>query len=211
MFSLFASALLASVIINEVSDRGSLGTCTGADWIEIANTGSSSEDLTGWKICDSDGCTDEDAITLSGSIDAGAYQLVCGLDAHPRFIGADDVINLHDAGGTVVSTSGTLGGDGAFGKTWARSPDLSGSFAYSYLPTPGAANGELGSAPTFAIVVNEVSDKGTSTFTCAGSDWVELVNTNSSSLDLSGHKLCDERGCDETDMCAHRTCARILP
>ena len=37
-------------------------------------------------------------------------------------------------------TSGQLGGEpGEFGRTWARSPDSTGSFSYTWLATPGAA------------------------------------------------------------------------
>ena len=55
----------------------------------------------------------------------------------------------------------------------------------------------MGSPSTSDVVVNEISDKGTSTTTCAGADWVELKNTGGCPVNISGHLLCDERGCDD--------------
>ena len=72
---LCATAATASVVINEVSDRGTLATCSGGDWVEIVNTGPVAWDLSGWKICDSDGCEDDDAVSLTGVINAGAYKV----------------------------------------------------------------------------------------------------------------------------------------
>ena len=81
----------------------------------------------------------------------------------------------------------------------ARSPDKTGDFGYTYIPTPGGAYNGAGSVPTSAVVINEVADKGTDAATCGGQDWVELKNTGNETLDISSYMLCDRRGCDEAD------------
>eukprot|EP00662_Eupelagonemidae_sp_cell21_P002444 gene2444-3083_t len=47
------------------------------------------------------------------------------------------------------------------------------------------------------VVVNEVAPKGGGGV-CDG-DWVELANTGAAAADLSGHRLCDDKGCDHGD------------
>ena len=115
MIALLATTL-GSVILNEISDRGTLNACGTGDWIEIANNGDSSQDLAGWMLCDADGCSDNDAVNLTGMIAAGAYLLVCP-GVQERWIGSSDTITLWNGEPAAVDST-TLGGMGAFGKTW---------------------------------------------------------------------------------------------
>ena len=139
---LLVAPALGQVVINEVSDKGTPDFCSGDDWIEVANADTTTTyNLTGWMLCDSDGCSDDDAYTF-GEVLLGPsqYTAVCHLApknrTHRRWINSNDTITLHDASGTLVDTSGVLGGSGEYGKTWARSPDLTGAFGYTWAPTP---------------------------------------------------------------------------
>ena len=152
----------AVVRISEVADKGSSGVCSGDDWVELCNDGDETVDLTGYILHDDKGADDEDALTFSGSsttIAAGAFLLLCK-DATGSFskfsfgIGKSDTITLLDAGGLEVSTSGELGGSGAFDKTWmyvSESEDT--SFEYTFTPTPGAENSLTDEAAAFDVLL----------------------------------------------------------
>jgi hypothetical protein len=137
---------LSQVVINEVSDAGSPGFCDGDDWVELVNTGTSSVDMTGWMLCDSDGCGDTDKYTFGAvTIAAGQYLAVCHVSPVAadirRWISKNDTITLFEADGTTeVDTSGVLGNDGIPGQTWARLPDSTGTFTSTSFATPNAAN-----------------------------------------------------------------------
>ena len=145
---LLLGSSLGAVVINEVADSGSPDFCSEDDWIEIANTEGTPVDISGWKLCDSDGCGDSDAYTFGAgtTLGANAHLAVCHLRSdglqqnETRWIGEDDSLTLHESDGTLVDSTGVLGGDGKFGKTWARDPDMTGAFAYTWKATPSEAN-----------------------------------------------------------------------
>jgi hypothetical protein len=72
-----------------------------------------------------------------------------------------------------------IGGDEA-AASWARCPDATGGFALAMV-TPGEPN----SCVMPSVAVNEVESNGDAT------DWVEVVNTGSGPVDLSGWTLMD--------------------
>ena len=191
---LLVCSVSANVIINEVSDKGTLGTCDGADWVELVNVGADVVDLDGWMLCDSGGCQDNvnGTIAMAGTIAPGEYRLVCP-QAQPKWVGDSDTISLVDEHALEADIT-TLGGDGEFGKSWARWPDSTGPFRYTYVPTPGAPYAD-------SVIINEVSDKGT-LGACDGQDWVELVNVGAEEVDLDGWSLCDSDGCADNDTIA---------
>lgn len=131
LLAILSAFALSQVVINEVSDSGSPNFCSGDDWVELANAGSSAVDLTNWKLCDSDGCSDSDAYTFTSgtTLPIAGYLAVCHLQpvnqTIRRWIGKNDTITLYDNTGSAIDTSGALGGLGEFGRTWARSPDVS--------------------------------------------------------------------------------------
>lgn len=140
-----------TLVVNEVASKGSAGTCLNSDgsgdtedWIEIWNYGASTMDLSGMVLVDDKGFGDGDQYTFGAgtSIGAGQYMLFChdastSGDAQVAFkIGGDDTINLFDANGNLIHTSGAL-------------PDTSedvyvmdntGAWGYTTGPTPGAEN-----------------------------------------------------------------------
>ena len=136
----------SQVVINEVSDKGIPGFCSGDDWVEVANIGTDglTYNLSQWMLCDTDGCADDDAYTFEDHVllAPSQYLAVCHLPpknrTHRRWIGSGDNITLYDSTGAEVDSTGSLGGSGEVGKTWARAPDLTGNFSYTWNPTPSA-------------------------------------------------------------------------
>lgn len=122
------TATLGQVVISEVSDSGVPNFCNENDWIELYNRGDP-VNLEGWQLCDSDGCADTDALTFGNvTLQTSEYLAVChnapaNRSIH-RWIGKNDTITLYNSSGIPVDTSGQLGGEGEFGRTWAR-PNVS--------------------------------------------------------------------------------------
>ena len=132
------------MIISEVADKGTSNACTDkADWVELQNTGSSTVSLAGFKLHDDNGPEDSRAFVFASdaTLKAGAFLVLCrGDDNSPQFgIGGRDTITLRNAAGEVLSTSGSLTGDGDDDVTWAFNGEKS-SYEYTATPTPGRAN-----------------------------------------------------------------------
>jgi hypothetical protein len=143
----------ADVHINEVAWMGTTGS-QYEEWIELYNDGSATS-LDGWKIYKAGGSTT--LISLSGSISAGQYLLVCrttpsvpnplsgSCDVTGSFGGSglnntSEHIILKNSGGTSVdeinATSGWPAGDSSTKDTMQKS----GSGWITSPGTPGAAN-----------------------------------------------------------------------
>lgn len=178
----------AAVVLNEI-DSGP------ADWIELINPGDADLDLSGYEIRDN---SDDHRwfFAAGSSIAAGAKLVVeastLGVDATgaaQQFqaaigIGGGDSIRLYDTNGTKLdehswSAHPAIDGDEA-AASWARCPDATGVWSLARV-TPNAANDCV--LPSIAI--NEVESNGDAT------DWVEVVNTGATPVDLSGWTLID--------------------
>lgn len=125
------------VRLNEVESDGD------PDWIELANPTSDALDVSGIVVKDDDD-THSYEIPAGTSIPAGGYLVLDGLGFG---IGKDDRIRVFDGDQLVDSTSW---GDDHVATTWGRCPDVSGPFAATTEPTPGAANicpGEVAVSP----------------------------------------------------------------
>jgi hypothetical protein len=80
------------------------------------------------------------------------------------------------AGGSAGTTTTTTGAGGGTSAT------STGTSATSTGTSTGSSSGAGGSAPT-GVAINEISAKG--------SDWIELANAGTTSVDISGNGLCD--------------------
>lgn len=177
-----------SIRINEVDSQP-------ADWVEFYNPGTEALDISGYEIRDNSddhrwqfpaGTTiaageflvvEEGTIGTSGGVEAAFRE--------PIGIGSADRIRLYDTTGTPIDDTlpweGHAAIDGDFAAaTLARCPDGVGAFVLAH-PTPRAAN----SCILPAVVINEIESNGDTT------DWVEVVNTGSSAVDLSGWTVMD--------------------
>ncbi|MBD7956396.1 lamin tail domain-containing protein [Microbacterium sp. Sa4CUA7] len=176
------------VVLNEVDSQP-------ADWVELYNPGAEALDISGFEIRDNS--DDHRWRFLPGTSIAGGAYLVVDENTvgavgegtapfrDPIGIGSVDRIRLFDAAGALLDDTepwqghAAIDGDAA-AATLARCPDGEGPFVLAY-PTPGASNTCV--PPTVAI--NEIESNGDAT------DWVEVVNTGSAAVDLSGWTLMD--------------------
>ncbi|WP_350347644.1 lamin tail domain-containing protein [Agromyces sp. G08B096] len=177
-----------SVVLNEI-DSGP------ADWVELINPGDAAFDLSGYELRD-DSDDHRWFFAPGTTIDAGERLVVeastVGADVNGAAqpfqaaigIGGADEIRLLDPAGTLLdrhawSAHPAIDGNEA-AASWARCPDATGSFGLARV-TPGAVNDCV--LPSIAI--NEIESNGDAT------DWVEVVNTGTTPVDLSGWTLMD--------------------
>ncbi|HEY9425243.1 MAG TPA: lamin tail domain-containing protein, partial [Microterricola sp.] len=164
------------VRINEVESNGDL-----VDWIELTNTGRAPVDISGLRIKDNDDSRTA-AVPAGTSIPAGGFYVI-----EPPVLdfglGADDSARLFTADGSALIDS--AGWTAHAGTSLARCPDGIGAFAASATPTKGAANDCVAPA-TPSVLVNEVESSGGTP-----GDWVELLNTGATDVDLSGFRVSD--------------------
>lgn len=177
-----------SIRINEVDSQP-------ADWVEFHNPGTEALDLSGYEIRDN---SDDHRWTfLPGTqiaagqflvVEEGTIGLVDGIETafrDPIGIGSADRIRLFDASGAMIDDTlpwqghAAIDGDAA-AATLARCPDGVGAFVLAYA-TPGAAN----SCVLPSVAINEIESNGDAT------DWVEVINTGSTPIDLSGWTVVD--------------------
>lgn len=177
-----------SIVINEVDSQP-------ADWVEFYNSGEAALDISGYEIRDNS--DDHRWQFLPGSqIPAGGFLvveestigLVDGVETafrDPIGIGSADRIRLFDVGGALIDDTlpwdghAAIDGDAA-AATLARCPDGEGAFVLAH-PTMGGAN----SCVMPDVVINEIESNGDAT------DWVEVVNSGSAVVDLSGWTVID--------------------
>jgi hypothetical protein len=133
----------ADVVVNEVASAV-FGT---QDWIELANRGSATVDVSGWFVSDAADRLDHYYELPAGTTLApGAYLIVWADDAaageghHAPFeLGSADAVFLLGPTGLTVDAFIYLAE--ADGRTLARVPDREGLF-FPAAPSPGAANGD---------------------------------------------------------------------
>lgn len=177
-----------TIVINEVDSQP-------ADWVEFYNPGTQPLDISGYEIRDN---SDDhrwqflpDTVIAAGQflvVDEATIGMVDGAEERfsaPIGIGSADTIRLYDRSGTKIDDTlpwaahAAIGGDFA-AATLARCPDGVGAFVLAYT-TQGASNRCV--MPSIAI--NEIESNGDAT------DWVEVVNTGSNPVDISGFTIMD--------------------
>ena len=163
-----------TVFINEVESSGG----TPGDWIELTNTGAASVDVSGYILRDNDD-THTFVIPAGTVIGAGAY---VAFDVEPTYgLGSADAARLFNTTGTLLDSYAWTAHAAV---TYGRCPNGTGPFLSTAASTKGAANSCT--SPGAAIKLNEVeSDLG------SPGDWIEITNTSSSTVDVSGFVLKD--------------------
>jgi len=169
------------------------------DWIEIANAGSVSIDLTGLGLTDHlEGTPDFvfPAITLA----PGEY-LVVWADEEPGQGDLHAPFKLDAGGEDVYLTDGAVIIDQvtfpelAADITWGRWPDGTGEWKMLAASTPGAENQDPDEPETVVLKINEfVADNETGIQDEDGEfeDWVELYNPGPDAVNLDGLFLSDD-------------------
>ncbi|HEY0215417.1 MAG TPA: lamin tail domain-containing protein [Cellulomonas sp.] len=163
------------VVINEVESDGDT-----SDWIELASTAAVAVDLSGYVLKDS---KDAPSIPLpaGSTIAAGGYLAV---DTSTTFgLGGDDSARLFAPDGSTLIDAYSWTAHAS--TTYGRCADAVGDFVTTVAPTKGATNDCAPPASAGALVINEVESNGDDT------DWIELMNTGSTPIDLSGYHVRD--------------------
>lgn len=189
------------IYITEVMahNRGTLADSDGdlSDWIEIANFGETSVDLSGWYLSDSEDVPDQWKIPAL-TIAPGEYAVIFASgknrtegELHTNFSLTDgDTVILSTGNGAEMSRIKIE--DVPDGSSIAMRPD--GSITVSNYPSPGFENTAAGYAEycetdsrTSPLLLWEIV-----VYEEGASDWVELKNVSSQPLDLAGYTLSDK-------------------
>jgi hypothetical protein len=182
-----AQAANTDIKINEVESSGGLGAGgTAADWIELTNTGTAPVAIGGWILKDNVD-TNRFEIPAGTTLAPGGYAVfdtdVPNSDPPGHFgLGGGDSARLFLPDNTTLIDTYTW--TTAATVTWGRCANGTGPFVDTTSSTRGAAN--ACPPPTSPVKINEIeSDDG------ASPDWVELRNTATTPVDVSGYVLKD--------------------
>ncbi|HPN38091.1 MAG TPA: lamin tail domain-containing protein [Melioribacteraceae bacterium] len=175
-----------NIKINEVFSTGS------PDWVEIYNAGTTTVDLSGYKLYDPDGNTDPTkkwTIPAGTTIPAGGYLTFdcdgtgANSNTNFKFSSGGEEVWLENTSGNVIDhiTFPALSNDSSYG----RSPDGSANLVKFSPATKGTANPTGSNPPVLLpVVINEILSTGSP-------DWIELYNPNNQPVDVSGYLLYD--------------------
>ncbi len=164
-----ATAADTDIKINEVRSDPT-------DTVEFVNTGTSTIDLAGYIFKDDDD-THSFPLPSGTTVPAGGHVAV---DITPFGLGKGDSARLYTPDGLTLIDS-TTWPTNTHATTWGRCPDGTGTFGVM-TASLGAPN--TCAVPDSAVKVNEFSSNNP--------DFVELVNTGTGAVDLSGWMLKDD-------------------
>ena len=181
-------AVQVFVKMNEAYSRG---TATDPDWIEVFNTSSSAIDLSGYKIYDNggqSGSKPKKEFPAGTSIPGNGFFVIVVDDADPSGFGISsggETVWFENANGTVIDSFNipALGTDTSYG----RKPDGSNNLQKLTPTTKGISNTVTA---TSVIKMNEAYSRGTA----SDPDWIEVYNSSSASVDISGYQIYDNGG-----------------
>ncbi len=164
------------LFINEVESSGG----TPGDWAELYNPTDAAADISGYVVRD-----DNDAagyvMPAGTSIPARGF-LVLDEAQFGFGLGAADAVRLFRPDGTTLVDSYTWTAHAT--TSYGRCPDGVGAFVTTAAATRGTANSC--SAASADVKVNEVESNGGTP-----GDWVELYNTGTTAVDLTGYVFRD--------------------
>ncbi|HRI46168.1 MAG TPA: lamin tail domain-containing protein [Ignavibacteriaceae bacterium] len=176
-----------SVVMNEIYSRG---TVDAPDWIEIYNGTSASVDLTGYKIYDSGGqagTKPKKEFPSGTTLPAGGFYVIVTDDADASGFGLSsggETVWFENASGTVIDEVAFAAMDVT--QSYGRIPD-GGAWQLLNNITRGTSNL---SWVDFSAKMNEIYSRGT----VDAPDWIEIYNSSSNQLDISGYKIYDNGG-----------------
>ncbi|MDH6179865.1 hypothetical protein M2152_000047 [Microbacteriaceae bacterium SG_E_30_P1] len=171
-----AAAATTDLVINEVESDGDT-----TDWIELYNPTGAAIDASGLRVTDDN--PSRTFTIASGSIVPALGFLAVDVSVGSGSFGLGNGDQVHVWDGVTEIDSFTYASHAAV--TWGACPDGSGVFVDTLVATKGAANA-CDAEPADYIVINEVESSGGTP-----GDWVELHNTASVQIDISGLVIKD--------------------
>ena len=180
------------------------------EWLELYNDGSTDVDLTGWSVSNSAGkVLAFDAATIVGysssnnqtwEISPGEYVVIArNGDSNFYLTNTADSISLLDATSTKVHEA-SWGSSAPSGKSYEEdSASPTSHWIYTSQPTPGQQN-SAGGPTTYIpsdLVISEVMPNpwpSEDNASYPGGEWIEVFNTGSATMDLTGWSIVDAAG-----------------
>lgn len=178
----------SAIKMNEIQSRGVAGDL---DWIELYNSSSAPVNISGYRIYDSGGqggTKPKKPFPAGTTIPAKGFYVIITDTA--SFTGDLSGFGLSSSGekvwledtttGTIIDTV-TFGATANATQTYGRGPD-GGKWTVLTTSTRGKSNG--------SIVMNEIYSRGV-----AGNlDWIEIYNSVSAPVNISGYRIYDTGG-----------------
>ena len=208
-----AMACTSDVCINEIIPNPNgydNDTYPNGEWLELYNFGSSDVDLTGWSVSNSASKVllfDSSSIigysssnSQTWTISPGEY-VVIARNGNSNFwlTNTQDVISLLDASSNTVDEA-SWGSSASSGVSYEEdSTNPSAHWIPTSQPTPGQQN-SAGGPVTYIpadIVISEVMANPWPSLDNAsypGGEWIEVYNTGSAPVDLTGWSIVDAAG-----------------
>jgi hypothetical protein len=163
------------VVLNEIESSGG----TPGDWVELYNPGPSASDLSGWVLRDNNDLSGF-TIPVGTVVSSGSYLVL--EEAQFGFgLGGADSARLFRADGTLHDAHSWAAHATV---SYGRCPNAVGAFSTTFAVSKGAANSC--EPPVTTVKINEVESSGGTP-----GDWVELINTGSTAVDLTAWQFVD--------------------
>ncbi|HOX86625.1 MAG TPA: lamin tail domain-containing protein [bacterium] len=183
VFFVWTSGSFAAIVLNEAYSRG---TEESPDWVEVYNDTDEPVDISGYKIYDGggqSGSKPKKEFPAGAVVPAfGVYVITVddtGADSDFGLSSGGDDIWLENAGGTVIDhvTIPAM----AETESYQRIPD-GGDWKLVSPITRGTSN--------IPVKMNEAYSRGSD----ESPDWIELYNSASDTVDISGYRIYDNGG-----------------
>jgi hypothetical protein len=125
------------LVINEVAAAGDPD-----DWVELYNASDAPMDLSAWFLSDDPEGEPMKATFAPGTMIApGQYLVLTITDDFPGFkLGGDEAFGVASPAGAIIDSADWDEGESPSGGSYARIPDVTGSFRSVMSPTPGDPN-----------------------------------------------------------------------
>ena len=186
------NAQSSAVKMNEIQSRGVAGDL---DWIEVYNSSSSPVNISGYRIYDvgGQGKTKPKKPFPAGTIipAKGFYVIITDTASFAGDLSgfglssSGETVWLEDTTTATIIDTVTFGATTSAAQTYGRGPD-GGAWTVLNTVTRGKSNG--------SIVMNEIQSRGV-----AGNlDWIEIYNSVSAPVNISGYRIYDVGGQGKT-------------
>lgn len=187
---------ITGLVINEIMSA----PATGNDWIELYNNSDNEIDLSGFRLQDDKGASEEYIIPVNTKIAAKAILVFeQGISFTFGLSSGGDVVVLLDKSGAEVNSVTVPGFGTEKGKSYGRTTDGASEFKIFDAPTKGVSN--TGTPPVeedpeksnLKLFINEVQAAP------AGDDmdFIEIYNNEDHEINIGGFILMDDKGVAE--------------
>ncbi len=168
--------------VNEVVAAGA------PDWFEVVNVSATAVELSEYCYVDSGDVAACKAFPAMSLAPMAHYAQDVDDTISGFKLGGDEEVSVYRISDMRISDKADWAeGDSPGGESWARIPDITGTFARTNQVTKNAANvADNPNAPLKTLIVNEVAAAEPT-----DGDWVEIVNSTTAAIELSDYCIID--------------------